>query len=104
MLLPPLAMAAVRTVLPLTGLAAVAAETAFVAGSIFGALPLAIAIFPQESTRSVFAAHTQCTSAVSGSGQGCCSVAAGLGLGLGLGTARFVRPSPGPNPPPQPWP
>lgn len=48
MLLPPLAMAAVRTVFPLTGIAAVAAETAFCGASIFGALPLAIAIFPQE--------------------------------------------------------
>jgi len=48
MLLPPLAMAAVRSVFPLTGVAAVAAETAFVGASIFGALPLAIAIFPQE--------------------------------------------------------
>ena len=61
MLLPPLAMAAVRTVLPLTGLAAVAAETCFVAGSIFGALPLAIAIFPQarHSARTVHALSTR---------------------------------------------
>ena len=48
MLLPPLAMAAIRTVVPLSGVAAVVAETGLVAGSIYGALPLAIAIFPQE--------------------------------------------------------
>jgi len=53
MLLPPLLMAALRSVVPLAGAAAVAAETSLVAGSIFGALPLAIAIFPQEISISV---------------------------------------------------
>ena len=42
------AMAALRTVVPLTGIAALAAETCLTAGSIYGALPVAIAIFPQE--------------------------------------------------------
>ena len=49
MLLPPLAMGALRTALPhLKGLPAVAAELALVASSIYFALPVAIAIFPQE--------------------------------------------------------
>ena len=48
MLLPPIAMMAVRSVLPLGAIAAAAAETCFVAGSIYGALPVAIAVFPQE--------------------------------------------------------
>ena len=48
MLLPPLAMAAIRTVVPVSGVAAVVAETCLCGASIFGALPLAIAIFPQE--------------------------------------------------------
>ena len=48
MLLPALAMAAVRSVVPLGAIAAAVCETAFVAGSIAGALPVAIAVFPQE--------------------------------------------------------
>ena len=48
MLLPPLLNAAVRTVVPLGPIAAAVAETTFVAGSIYGALPMAIAVFPQE--------------------------------------------------------
>jgi len=48
MLLPPLAMAGLRTMLPsLTGVAAVAAEVALVASSIYLALPVAIGVFPQ---------------------------------------------------------
>ena len=50
MLLPPLAMAAIRTAVPLTGIAALAAETCLTAGSIYGALPVAIAIFPAQIT------------------------------------------------------
>ena len=42
------AAAAVRSVVPLGPVAAAVAETSFVAGSIFGALPVAIAVFPQE--------------------------------------------------------
>ena len=48
MLLPPLANAALRSMVPLGPIAAAAAEVVFVAGAIFGALPAAIAVFPQE--------------------------------------------------------
>ena len=48
MLLPPILNAALRSVVPLGPIAAAIAETTFVAGSIFGALPVAIAVFPQE--------------------------------------------------------
>ncbi|KAL1511174.1 hypothetical protein AB1Y20_005990 [Prymnesium parvum] len=49
MLLPPLAMGVLRSALPnLKGIPAVAAEVALVATSIYFALPVAIAIFPQE--------------------------------------------------------
>ena len=48
MLLPPLANAALRSVVPLGPIATAAAEVCFVAGAIFGALPAAIAVFPQE--------------------------------------------------------
>ena len=48
MLLPPLAMGVLRSALPsLKGIPAVAAEVALVASSIYFALPVAIAIFPQ---------------------------------------------------------
>merc|ERR1712003_411215 len=51
MLLPPIAMAGLRTLIPLISQVrplAVAAEVSLVATSIFFALPVAIAIFPQE--------------------------------------------------------
>jgi len=49
MLFPPLAMAGLRAMLPsLTGIAAVAAEVALVASSIYVALPVAIGAFPQN--------------------------------------------------------
>jgi tricarboxylate carrier len=48
MLLPPVAMAAISSVVPLGPLVAAAVETCLVAGSIYGALPMAIAVFPQE--------------------------------------------------------
>lgn len=48
MLLPPLAMAVVRSMIPLGAVAGAVAETGFVAASIAGALPVAIAVFPQE--------------------------------------------------------
>eukprot|EP00962_Isochrysis_galbana_P041043 scaffold14964_cov146-Isochrysis_galbana.AAC.1 len=48
MLFPPLAMAAISAAVSLGPLAAAAAETCLVAGSIYGALPMAIAVFPQE--------------------------------------------------------
>ncbi len=50
MLLPPLAMLALRSAMPLGPIAAVAAETGLVAGCLYGALPVAIAVFPQEMT------------------------------------------------------
>merc|ERR1712196_350388 len=53
MLLPPLANAALKAVVPLGPIAAAVAETSFVAGSIFGALPVAIAVFPREMRISV---------------------------------------------------
>ena len=48
MLLPPLLSAAMRTVMPLGPIAQVASQTAFVAGCSAFALPVAIAVFPQE--------------------------------------------------------
>ena len=48
MLLPPLLSAALRSVVPLGAVGAIAAETTFVAGASATALPMAIAVFPQE--------------------------------------------------------
>ena len=51
LLLPPLAMFALRTAAPAIkagSIAAIAAESTLVASSLFFALPYAIAIFPQE--------------------------------------------------------
>ena len=55
MLLPPLAMGVLRSALPgLKGITAVAAEVALVAGSIYFALPVAIAIFPQARAGAAY--------------------------------------------------
>ena len=51
LLLPPLAMLALRTAAPVIkagSIAAIAAESTFVASALYFALPYAIAIFPQE--------------------------------------------------------
>ena len=48
MLLPPIANGMLQSAVALGPIAAAAAETCFVAGSIYGALPFAIAVFPQE--------------------------------------------------------
>ena len=68
MLLPPLLNAGVRAVLPLGPLAAAAAETCFVAGSIAVALPAAIAAFPQEMKIETSALEPEFQKAVDGKG------------------------------------
>ena len=69
MLLPPLAMAAVRSVVPLGAIAGAVCETAFVAGSIAGALPMAIAVFPQEMKISTSALEPEYQNATDASGK-----------------------------------
>jgi len=69
MLLPPLAMAAVRSVVPLGAVAAAVCETAFVAGSIATALPAAIAVFPQEMKISTSVLEAEFQGAVDASGK-----------------------------------
>jgi hypothetical protein len=51
MLLPPLLSTALRSVVPLGAVGAIAAETTFVACSSAFALPVAIAVFPQARAR-----------------------------------------------------
>ena len=69
MLLPPLLNAAVRSVVPLGPIAAAVAETTFVAGSIYSALPVAIAVFPQEMKVPVSALEPEFQDKVDGSGK-----------------------------------
>jgi len=69
MLLPPLLNAAVRSVVPLGPIAAAVAETCFVAGSIYGALPVAIAVFPQEMKIDTSVLEPEFQNAVDASGK-----------------------------------
>lgn len=69
MLLPPLANAALRSVVPLGPVMSAVAEVGFVAGAIFGALPAAIAVFPQEMKIDVSALEPEFRSKTDGSGK-----------------------------------
>ena len=69
MLLPPLLSSALRSVVPLGFIAGVAAETTFVAGSSATALPLAIAVFPQEMKIEISALEPEFQQAKDATGQ-----------------------------------
>ena len=68
MLLPPLAMTAIASAVTLGPAAAVVAEVGLVAGSIYGALPLAIAVFPQEMKIATSALEVEFQNAVDAAG------------------------------------
>ena len=69
MLLPPIANGMLQSVIALGPIAAAAAETCFVAGSIYGALPFAIAVFPQEMKIDVDVLEDEFKSKLDKSGQ-----------------------------------
>ena len=69
MLLPPLLLSALHSAVPLGTVAAVAAQTVFVAGCSGFALPVAIAVFPQEMKIATSALEPEYQNAKDGSGK-----------------------------------